>query len=106
MLFLMRIALWKYRVQLPGFDLPEAVRVAQQQFDYQSAKMLDDMADRLEGKAAGEKNNFEDSFRQVQEAVRTCCSEGPQKSLAAEVQTLLTLSQNIASLTMSLSKEI
>jgi multidrug resistance protein MdtO len=46
-LFLMRIALWKYRVQLPGFELPEPVRVAQQECDYQSAKVLDDIAERL-----------------------------------------------------------
>ena len=58
-LFLMRIAVWKYRVQLPGFELPEPVRVAQQEFDYQSAKVLDDMADRMEGKAFLEKDNFE-----------------------------------------------
>src|SRR5208337_2219394 len=105
-LFLMRIALWKYRVQLPGFELPEPVRVAQQEFDNKSAKMLDEMADRMEGKASPEKDNFEGSFEQLQQMVRTCCSEGSQKSLAAGLQTFLVLSPNIASLTMSLSKEI
>ncbi len=105
-LFLMRIALWKYRVQLPGFELPEAVRVAQQEFDYKSAKVLDDMADRMEGKASPYKDNFEDSFEQLQQTVRTCCSQGPQKALAAQLQTFLVLSRNIESLTMSLSKGV
>jgi hypothetical protein len=102
----MRIALWKYRVQLPGFELPEGVRVAQQEFDYKSAEVLDDMADRLEGRASRQEDNFEDSFVQLQQTVRTCCSQGPQELLTNGLQTFLVLSQNIASLTMSLSKEI
>jgi len=60
-LFVIRVALLKYRLQLPGFELPEAVRWAQQ-FDDQSAKVLDSMADRLDGKPSKESDNFEDSF--------------------------------------------
>ncbi|MGB7731190.1 MAG: FUSC family protein [Candidatus Acidiferrum sp.] len=104
-LFLMRIALWKYRLQLPGFELPEPVRVAQQEFDNQSAKMLDNMADRLDGKMSYENGNFEDSFEQLQVTIRTCCSKGPQKSLTVQVQTFLALSRNVEYLTKSLSKE-
>ena len=37
-----RIALLKYLLQLPGFELPEAVRVALQEFDDDLAKMLED----------------------------------------------------------------
>ena len=104
-LFLMRIALWKYRVQLPGFELPEPVRVAQQEFDNQSAKMLDDMADRLDGKAFRENGNFEHSFERLQQSVRACCSQGLQDPLTAQVQTFLALSRNTESLTVSLSNE-
>jgi len=49
-LFLMRITAWKYRVQLPGFELPEAVRAWQQVYDERSADILDSLADRVEGK--------------------------------------------------------
>ena len=66
-----------YAAQLPGFELPEPVRAAQQEFDYKSAKVLDDMADRFEGKASREKDNLEDSFEQLQEMVRSCCSVPP-----------------------------
>jgi hypothetical protein len=31
--FVTRIALLKYRLQIPGFELPKAVRLAQQEFD-------------------------------------------------------------------------
>ncbi|MGB9436031.1 MAG: FUSC family protein [Candidatus Acidiferrum sp.] len=104
-LFLMRIALWKYRVQLPGFELPEPVRVAQQEFDYQSAKVLDDMADHLEGKASRGNGNSKHSFEQLEQKIHTCCSQGPPQSLTVQVQTFLALSRNVESLAMSLSKE-
>jgi multidrug resistance protein MdtO len=101
----MRIALWKYRAQLPGFELSEPVRAAQQEFDYKSAKVLDDMADRFEGKASRKKDDLEDSFEQLQEMVRSCCSLEPQQLPRAQ-QTFLTLTRNIESPTISLSKEI
>ncbi len=50
-LFLLRIASTKYRLQLPGFELPESVRLWHREFDYRSAKLLDDMADWIEGPA-------------------------------------------------------
>jgi multidrug resistance protein MdtO len=49
-LFLMRITYLKYRLQLPGFELPDSVRHWQRQYDDHSADILDDMADRIEGK--------------------------------------------------------
>jgi multidrug resistance protein MdtO len=103
-LFLMRIALWKYRLQLPGFELPEPVRTAQQEFDYQSGVILDNLADRLEEKGPRKQDSFEESFELLQERVRTCRSEGPQNSLPPKLQTFLALSRNVASLTTSLSK--
>jgi multidrug resistance protein MdtO len=50
LIFLTRIALWKYRLQLPGFELPESVRQAQREFDNELAMTLEGMADRMEGK--------------------------------------------------------
>jgi multidrug resistance protein MdtO len=50
-LFLMRIASLKYRLQLPGFELPEAIRLWQREYDNRSADILSDMADRIEGNA-------------------------------------------------------
>lgn len=104
--FLTRIALLKYRLQLPGFELPEAAHVAQQEFDDRIAELLDGMADRLEEKSpqAGEK--AENPIERLQLTLRTCCLEGPQKMSAAELQTFLVLSQNIESLIGALDKEI
>jgi multidrug resistance protein MdtO len=105
-LFLTRVALLKYRLRLLGFELPEAVRVAQQEFDDNLAKMLDGMADRMEGKAPEGKDDFEDSFERLEHTIRTCCSEGPQELPTAELQTFLALSRSIESVTISLDKEI
>lgn len=101
-LFLIRTTLLKYRLQLPGFELPEAVRLAQQQFDDESAKILERMANRLDGKPAQGEDNLEDSFEQLQQIVRSCCSEGTQESLTPNLHTFLALSGNTASLMMSL----
>jgi len=82
------------------------VRLAQQQVDDESAKILEGMADRLDGKPPRGDDKFEDSVEQLQQTVRSCCSEGPQESLTAQLQTFLTLARNSESLTMSLRKEI
>lgn len=104
--FVIRTTLLKYRLQLPGFELSQAVRLAQRQFDDESAKIQDGMANRLEGKPPRGDDKFEHSFEQLQQTVRSCCSEGPQESLAPNLPTFLALSRDTASLTMSLSKEV
>jgi multidrug resistance protein MdtO len=105
-LFVTRIALVKYRLQLPGFELPEPARVAQQEFDNRLAGVLDGMADRMEGKPPQGTDRLEDVFGRLEQTVRTCCSEGPQELLTAEMQTFLSLSRSIESVTISLDKEI
>jgi multidrug resistance protein MdtO len=105
-LFVTRIALVKYRLQLPGFELPETVRVAQQEFDDQLARMLNGMADRIEGKPREGTDRFEDPFERLEQTVLSCSSEGPQELLAAGMQTFLALSRSIENVTISLDKEI
>jgi multidrug resistance protein MdtO len=105
-LFVARIALLKYRLQLPGFELPEPARVAQQEFDNRIADLLDGMADRMEDKAAEVDAGSQDPFERLEETVRACCAEGPQGLLTAHVETFLALSRNVDSITMSLNKDI
>ncbi len=49
--FLMRVAATQYRLQFPGFELPEQVRVWQQQIDERHANALDRIASWVEGEA-------------------------------------------------------
>jgi hypothetical protein len=106
MLFLTRITLFKYRLQLTGFELPAAVRASQLEFDSRLAVVLDRMADRMEGQTPAEDHDFKDAFDRLEKAVRNCCSEGPQRSRAIELQTFLALSRTTKSLIMSLDNEI
>jgi multidrug resistance protein MdtO len=98
-LFVTEIALLKYRLQLPGFELPEPVRVAQQEFESQLASTLDGMANRIDSELPGPADDFEGSFKRLEQTVRTA-------SLIGELQTFLTLSRNVESVTTSLNKEI
>ncbi|HME11869.1 MAG TPA: FUSC family protein [Candidatus Acidoferrum sp.] len=101
-LFLIRVALLKYRLRPPGFELPAPVELAQQEFDAQLAKVLDAMADGLQGKAPEVKENLENSLKRLEQTVTTCCSSGPKESLPAKLQTFLALSRSIESVTTSL----
>lgn len=60
MLFVTEIALWKYRAQLPGFELPKALITEQRQFEEGFALTLEGMADRLEGRSS-QSPSFDDS---------------------------------------------
>ncbi len=105
-LFLTQIALIKYRLRLPGFELPEPVREAEQAFADRSSETLEGLADRIEDSSPAAMDNFHHAFERLEQTIQSCCSEGPQKPLAGELRTLLALSRNIESVTSSLDKEI
>jgi multidrug resistance protein MdtO len=106
MVFVTRIALLKYRLNLPGFELPKEVRVAQQEFDEQLAQMLDGMADRLEGKASQRDRSMDASFERLEKAAQIYSSEERREMFAAQMQTFLALSRRIEDLATSLDRDI
>src|SRR5712692_3985573 len=55
---LMEITWLKYRLQLPGFELPEGLREAQLEFDDEFARTLESMANRFEGRRSTKKAEF------------------------------------------------
>jgi hypothetical protein len=98
--------LWRYRVEVRGFELPAPVATAQQAFDEGLSDVVDRMADRLEGKASARKGDFEDVVRHLEKQVLSCCSKGSQGPLSPELQTFLALSRSIENVTLSLDNEI
>jgi multidrug resistance protein MdtO len=105
MLFITRIALWKYRVRLPGFELPEAIEMAQEQFDKRLATALDGMADRMESGTTSPTDDLTHAYAQLeQSAAKTSLAE--QQQLTPKVQSFLLLSHRIAGLADCLEKEI
>ena len=105
-LFLMRIASLKYRLQLPGFELPEAVRVYQQEYDFRSAQILEEMADAIEGKRSNMETAAEDFRGLLERVLQECCGPEAQRLPALRVDSFVTLLREIDQLTASLAKEI
>jgi multidrug resistance protein MdtO len=105
-LFLMRTALIKYRLRLPGFELPEAVERAQQDFDEQAARMLDAMAGRLEGGVPSVRNEFVLSFERLDQAIQTSQQEGVESTMVAHLGTFLPLCRTVEGLILSLDAEV
>ena len=106
MLFVTRIVLWRYRAQLPGFELPKPLAIAQQEFDDGLAKVLDGMADRMEGRASEESKSFQSSAGNLDQTIRTYCSGMSNEVVTAQFGGFLSLSHRIESLTLSLDEEI
>ena len=106
MLFLMEIAWLKYRLQLPGFELPEGLREAQLEFDDEFARTLESMADGFDGKRSTRKAEFENSFKRLERNIQTCYSKASSQQVTDQLQTFQSLCVRIGSLTMSLANEI
>ena len=106
MLFISCVALVKYRLRFPGFELPEPIRQAEQEFDESLARALDGMAGRLEGRAYDGTQNLEAAFVRLKESVRNSVSAEASVALTANVKTFLPLSERITGLMVSLNKDI
>lgn len=105
LLFLTEIALWKYRARLPGFELPQAIHVAQRDFDDELARTLNALADRINGRRS-EVKAPEDWLAPLEHAVRVFDAAEAQQKTEVRFQTFLSLHRRIESLAMSLQEEI
>ncbi|WP_263349788.1 FUSC family protein [Acidicapsa acidisoli] len=106
MLFLTRITLYKYRLQLPGFELPSEVGALQREFDWRLAAILERMANRLENTAPQEDHDFRSAFEHLENTVRACCIEGSHQSKAIDLEPFLSLSRTAEGLVISLANKI
>ena len=104
-LFLTRIALWKYRAQLPGFELPQTVAVAQRAFDDELAEALEAMADRIDGRASQIKLS-QGSLAPLELAVRAYEGSERQQETADGFRAFLSLHRRTETLTSLLQEEI
>jgi len=104
MLFITEIALWKYRAQLPGFELPPAVITQQRQFDESFALTLESMANRLEGQSSSRYLTTKDSV--AHEESKSDASPPPEQTFADRDSTLLSLRRRIQTSVTSLTEEI
>jgi multidrug resistance protein MdtO len=105
-LFAMRITSLKYGLQLQGFELPESVRVLQQEYDDRSARVLEDLADRIESNSRRARPMSEDSFAHLEQKVHAWYAKEEQPVAEAQIRAFMTLVRGIDALTTSLAEEI
>jgi multidrug resistance protein MdtO len=105
-LFIMRVASLKYRLQLPDFVLPEAVIVSLQAYDERSAQMLENMADRMEGKTSQGRLVSADSLALLEQILESCRADESRPLLAEHGATLVPLLRQIDRLTSRLANQI
>jgi multidrug resistance protein MdtO len=102
-LFIMKIAEWKYRAQLPGFELPDPIAVELREFDEQLARALDAMADRVEERSTGLQQTLKDALTQLERAIHVY---RPDRALTGRFQALLVLGRRIESSMAALTNKI
>jgi multidrug resistance protein MdtO len=103
--FVVRNALLKYRLRLPGFEAPEPVLRAQQEFDTQLAEQLDGMADRLSGKDVANQRSLEPRVLPLEKSIQENCPTELPDCLPA-MRSLLPLCRQIESILSSLDHEM
>ena len=108
-LFVMRITSLKYRLQVPGFELSQVVRLRQQAYDEQSARVLEEMADCVErGRpaVASEPDESGGSGELLKWTIEETLAEESRGLPDGRAQSLITLLRGIDGLTTSLAAEI
>jgi multidrug resistance protein MdtO len=105
-LFLMRIASLKYRLGLPGFEVPASVRLCQQAYDEVSARMLEEMADRIEGRDLQIGSSAEATSVLARHKLQDAEAAAKQELPAAQGHSFVTLLGEIDSVTNSLAGQI
>ncbi len=105
-LFMMRNAFLSYRLHLPGFELPEAVTASLQTYDECSAQMLENIADRMEGKTSHGTPVSADSLVLLEQTEECCRVNERRLMLSEHGATFVPLLREIDRLTTRLANEI
>ena len=105
-LFIMRGATLKYRLRLPGFELPEPVMVSLRAYDECSAQMLENVADRMEGKTSQGRPVSADSSALLGQTLESCRADESRLLLSEHGATFVPLLRQIDKLTTRLANEI
>jgi len=105
-LFLMRVASLKYRLQLPGFELPEAVIGSLQTYDESSAQMFENVADQMEGKTSQGETVSADSLALLERTLELCRTDESLLLLSEHGATFVPLLRQIDQLTTRLANQI
>jgi hypothetical protein len=89
---------------LQGSELPEAGRLALRQYNQRSARMLDEMADRLEGRAYEPTTERDEGEQSLKRVFAECGAEG--RELPPHIRSFVTVLRRIDGVTRSLAEEV
>jgi hypothetical protein len=106
MLLAMRITSLKYRLQLPGFEWPEIVRHRQRAYDEQSARMLEEMADCIEGDRPANVRGPDESAELLKWTIEETLAAQSRGLLDGRAQSFIALMLGIDGLMRSFASEI
>jgi hypothetical protein len=96
--FLNARAVLRYTLRLPGFELPEAAQIVLNEYNDRSSRMLENMADRIEGRERGITSELEDSARLLEQVCSECGEQAPEQ-LPAHLRSFVLLLRKIDSMT-------
>jgi len=97
-LFLVRGAMLRYRLAVPGFELPEAMEPAQREFDHQMSESLDGMAERMEGHHNPRTGHLEQALAGVEDTAKA--------HISPHLTDFLALSRTATQIAISLQQDI
>lgn len=105
-LLVMRVASWRYRAQVPGFEFPENIRRLQADYDERSAGMLEEVADWIEEDRPASTLRFNDAAELLKRTAEETRAEESRGLPAGRAQSFVTLLRGINELTASLAAEV
>lgn len=105
-LFVMRGAFLKYRLQLPGFELPKEVLASLEAYDECSAEVLEAVADRIEGKTPHVRSVSVDYLNPLEQTLESCRMNESRLLLSDHGVTFVALLRQIDRVTTRLANEI
>jgi multidrug resistance protein MdtO len=94
-LFVIRIASLKYRLQIPRFDLPEVLRVQLETYDNDSARLLEKMADWIECNEPQSTDSREISAESPNRSAERIAAEAAAQLPPGRAQSLISLLHGI-----------
>jgi hypothetical protein len=102
----MRIASLRYRLQTPGFELPEVLRIQLETYDSESARLLEKMADWIEFDEPQSTDRRETSAARANATAERTAAEAAAQLPPGRAQSLMSLLRGIDEATTALAKEV
>jgi len=100
-IFLLRGAAIRYRLELPGFEIPAEMIPAQRGFDDAMAATLEGIADRIEGKPTVLRSRLPEALQELEAAAKACSADTDR-----QVNDVMALARTAEELAISVEQDV